>query len=209
MMNVLVRVDVGRIISDEPSEDVELALDLLLHGLRVVHVEFIDQHPLPAIHSVGRFPEIDVEPEAQVRVSATVGCCLASCRPPHHEARARHDPVLVRLCDALVDAVAEPEVVGVDDQGPPSILAQPVTSRGLERSVTRISYATPNLVPRTVSSAWRRKPTLRKRSRYVSISQGQSRWSFSAPYVLAIRKLPPSRVAAKSSAASQPMSNIE
>jgi ABC-type polysaccharide/polyol phosphate export permease len=37
-------------------------------------------------------------------------------RTVHHQAGARHDPALVRLDDPSIDAAAEPEIVGVDDE---------------------------------------------------------------------------------------------
>jgi ABC-type polysaccharide/polyol phosphate export permease len=54
--------------------------------------------------------------DGELRVLAGIFCGLGRSRTVHHQAGARHDPALIGLDDPSIDAAAESEVVGVDDE---------------------------------------------------------------------------------------------
>src|SRR5579859_6066366 len=60
--------------------------------------------------------QIEVEPQTEDRMTARVMGRRNHGRPTHHQARAGHDSLLTRLDDALVHAIAQAEIVGIDDQ---------------------------------------------------------------------------------------------
>jgi lipopolysaccharide transport system permease protein len=111
---VMVRIEVGGIMSDEPAETVELPKNLARHirgkrslGLHAAPEESPDT------------PALELHVKAQVELGMTSGVrrCRIRCGRVDHEARAGHDAVLVCLHGAPVDPVAQAEVVGVDDEG--------------------------------------------------------------------------------------------
>src|SRR5438034_2096182 len=98
--HIVVRVHVGRERPGELPEPRQLAL--ALGGdplcLRVARVQ------------------LQVEADAHMGVLARERGRRSARRPVDEEARARQDPVAVRLDDAAVDSVARTEVVPVDDE---------------------------------------------------------------------------------------------
>jgi hypothetical protein len=116
-MDVLVRVDVGRVPADELPEGGKLTSQLVRHRRDIVRRNyFVHRHPGSA--AVGPLSEIEVQTEAEITVLSAVGGSLARGRPAYHEAGARNDAVFVGFDDALVHAETPAEVVGVDDQAP-------------------------------------------------------------------------------------------
>src|SRR5207244_2381433 len=94
----VVGVHVGRAVPGELLETRHLALALDGHFVRVAGVQ------------------LQVEADAQTGVLARESGRVDARRPVHEQARARQDPVAVRLDDAAIDAAARTEVVPVDDE---------------------------------------------------------------------------------------------
>jgi len=114
-VNVLVRVDVGRLAADELAEELELAIELLYHRLSMLLGDhFVRRLPRP----VAEHPLAEVEVEAGAERFAAPGIfpSLGRIRPAHHQRRAGHDPLIVAADHPLVDRTRAAEVVGVHDQ---------------------------------------------------------------------------------------------
>src|SRR5213078_3125857 len=62
--------------------------------------------------------ELEMQPDAQRGAGATQYGRLDRRRPAHHQARAREDALAMRLDDPAVDAAADAEIVGSDNQHP-------------------------------------------------------------------------------------------
>ena len=72
-------------------------------------------------------PELDVQPNGELRATTAVCGSPLGARPIHHQARTGDDPALVSFDDSAVHTLARAEVVGVDDercQSVPSIGGQ-------------------------------------------------------------------------------------
>jgi SAM-dependent methyltransferase len=113
-VTVLVRVEVRRILANEITEACELCAHLggdalLRHGLRATTLL---PQPTASWWALELQVQADVEPGLPTRVlGGFVGRRLL-----HHQACAGDDPTLVCFGDPAVDAWAEAEVIGVDDQ---------------------------------------------------------------------------------------------
>ena len=99
VVDVVMRVDVGRQPAGQLDESLELPLDLALADGAPSDVGITTCRPTPELRMLG----------AEAR-------CLRARRRVHHHARAGQDSPPVSLDDAEVDAVARTEVVPVDDQ---------------------------------------------------------------------------------------------
>ena len=112
------RVEMRRCAPRQPLEPLQLAVDLGRHRRRVVGVDaLVAQQPL----AVAKLPlgQVDVQAQRQprdARLATATAAAAAGCA--HHQAGAGDDAVHVAVQDALVDAVGQAEVVGVDDQRP-------------------------------------------------------------------------------------------
>lgn len=110
-MEMVVRIEVGRIPADESPELLELPPDVSGRVRVPVCAGPTAEPAEPA--PLNR--QVRVEPKRQFRPASTVtggfdrGCTL------DHEARARDDAAFVRFDDAAVDAPARSEVVGIDN----------------------------------------------------------------------------------------------
>src|SRR5262249_36745054 len=114
-MDVLVRIDVGRVATDHVAERGKLARHLVLHRLATIHRDdLVDSRP----SAVAKTPlaEIEMQPEAQGRTGAAELRRPARRALADHQAGAGHDPAAVGVTDAAVDARALAEVVGIDDK---------------------------------------------------------------------------------------------
>ena len=116
-MDVLVRVEVGRIAADELPEQLELAADLALDLLGV-----LERHALvvggPLVPGVGPLAKVEVKADRERGVGAGVLSRLDRRGPADHHAGAGHNPPRVGLDHARIDALVLAEVVRVDDQDP-------------------------------------------------------------------------------------------
>src|ERR1700756_37736 len=108
-MNVLMGVEVCRIATEERTEALDLAVDLLVRR-RVL----VDEPPLAVPERP--FGQVDVQADAERGMPQRVPGGRLGSRPPDHQAGARDDPMLVGVCNAVIRALAPPEVIGVDDQ---------------------------------------------------------------------------------------------
>jgi hypothetical protein len=110
---VLVRVEVRRRATYEGHEALELPLQRF-YGVTRDRFGRESRAP-PRQFRDPPSTELDVQADAKLGSFASVGGGLRRSRPLDHEAGARHDSALVRLDDPSVDASANAEVVGVDD----------------------------------------------------------------------------------------------
>jgi hypothetical protein len=102
-LHVLVAVEVRRWAPDELDEQRELVRDLGLHCGDVCRVdELVPWDPLPL---TPRCPlaEIEVQADSQARTSRGHRRSLRRSGLSHHEARTRHNPVIVRKHDSVID----------------------------------------------------------------------------------------------------------
>ena len=97
-MHIVVRVHVRRRRADELGEAAELTLELSGHVRRPIRIE------------------LEMQADAQGGAGAGHGGGLHARGPVHHQARAREDAVAMRRDDPTVDAAADAEVVGGDDE---------------------------------------------------------------------------------------------
>src|SRR5262245_47931277 len=104
-----------RIAAEQVAATFELRSNLALDGARVIEVDALVAAS-PRVAVVRPLAQIDVQANAQRGLRPGAGRGRLRGGPADHQARARHDPVLVRLDDAPVDAGTLTEVVGVDDQ---------------------------------------------------------------------------------------------
>jgi hypothetical protein len=105
---MMVGVDVRRVCAEQPTETVQLGSHVSCHGSTR---SLLAGRPPPREPTGGLF-ELDVEPDIQLGAAAGVRGRFGSPVPLYHQARARHNPALVRLRDPSAQA----EVVCVDDQ---------------------------------------------------------------------------------------------
>ena len=116
---MLMRVEVRRCTPHQPLEPLQLAVDLGRHRRRVVRVgALVAKQPL----TVAKLPlgQVDVQAQRQRGVPPGDGDRRLRSRLAHHQAGAGDDAVHVAVQDALVDAVGQAEIVGIDDQRPHS-----------------------------------------------------------------------------------------
>jgi lipopolysaccharide transport system permease protein len=112
-MAVVMRVDVSGIAAHELAEPLELQGDISGDNASECALR-PHERPRPSSHAPTS--NLDVEPNSERGVLSGVFGSLGRSPPVHHQAGARHNPALVRLDDPSIDAAAEPEVVGVDDE---------------------------------------------------------------------------------------------
>ena len=117
-VDVVVGVEMRRVAPRQFAELFDLPRQLAFHGDGVAEVSIgtFTQDPLSVV--VTPVSEVDVEPERESPSSGRGASRSRSTRTAHHEARARHDAVVVCTGDSGVHCVVEPEVIRVDDQHP-------------------------------------------------------------------------------------------
>ena len=115
-MDVLVRVDVGRGTPDEIEKAGDLAIGFDNNRGSVFERRDNVVNCFPAVVSVDPFAEIDVEADAELWVADSVLHCIGGGGPAHHQARTRYNAALVGRDNAAIDAVAEAEVISIDDK---------------------------------------------------------------------------------------------
>src|SRR5262249_4770587 len=114
-MEMLMRVEVRGIFSDQASKSGKLPGRLPAYGLEVfLGNNLVKLGPIPI--SATPFSEVEMQPHTQAWVFLGIGGGLASGRPSHHEADAGDDPRLVRFDNAAIHTGALSEVIGVHDQ---------------------------------------------------------------------------------------------
>src|SRR5919106_3637392 len=149
-MDVLMRVDMRWILTDEPSKTYKLPGHLIFDRFNIIHGNyFIQWHP--GLFAVRPLAEINVDTETQPWVLSAVCGGFRGSRPAHHQTRARYNAMLMRFEDATVHAGALAEIIRVDDQMSfrnhsvphqfPSFYLKPVVrSRALCIEFERTSY---------------------------------------------------------------------
>src|SRR5688500_5375198 len=112
-VDMMMRVEMRRVTADQAPK----ALELPFERRRGVFRRDRSRLPSPPAKPwTPRGSELDVEPDREPCLFARVRGGLGGRARVHHQARTRDDPVLMRLDDPPVDALAEAEVVGVHDQ---------------------------------------------------------------------------------------------
>jgi hypothetical protein len=114
---------VSGILSHQSPKCSELVDDFSSDGRLIIkrdHVVQLSPFAPPELP----FAEIDVQADAEG--PRHPGACRGRFGrgPPDHQAGAGHDALLVAAHDAVVDAGAQTEVVGIDDQAASPILEQ-------------------------------------------------------------------------------------
>src|SRR5687768_873183 len=109
-MDMLVRIKVRRRSFYQVDEHLQLTRGLIENCLK----RLVLQHAIPrrpGLVLVYPFAQVEMQAQAQVRMSACVVGSLARSGPAHHETGAGHDAVLMRLDNAAIDPGALAEVV--------------------------------------------------------------------------------------------------
>jgi hypothetical protein len=114
-MDMLVRINVGRGLGDEPAEGVELPVHFTGHGCRVLKGNDLVQRS-PGAVPVNPFAQVEVEADREARMDLAIAGCLCGGRPAYHEAGAGDNAALVRRDYAAVHARALAEIVRIDYQ---------------------------------------------------------------------------------------------
>jgi hypothetical protein len=111
---MLVRVEMRWISAHEQPK----ALELTLQVLRRPSLHDGGGPRRSPLRKPGRLPapNLNMQPKPEARSLPCPVSSLARRRALHHQARARDDAVGVGSEDPLVDALAEAEIVGIDDQ---------------------------------------------------------------------------------------------
>jgi hypothetical protein len=114
-VGVLMRVEMVGQPPQEPLEELELQLHLLLDRGGVASVdERVDGCPAGRLRHP--FREVHVQSDTELRIVVyELGGCFRR-RLAHHQAGAGDNAFAVGAGDAFVDAGAEAQVVGIDDQ---------------------------------------------------------------------------------------------
>jgi hypothetical protein len=114
-MNVLMRVQMGRIAAHQLPEGFQLPGNLpgnrgrVTNGNHLIHrpPRLINEHPLT---------QINVKSNGQSGMAPGIGRCRLGLRGADHQAGARDDPLLMRPDDSTIHSPTEPKVIGVDYQ---------------------------------------------------------------------------------------------
>src|SRR5215212_5491880 len=113
-MNVLVRINVSRILANKTAEVTKLAGHLIRHRCAVMlGNHFIYRYP--SAIAVGPFTEIEMKSHAETLMLSTVGCGFGGSRPTHHQTSACHDALFMRFDDAPIYTKAKAKIVGIHD----------------------------------------------------------------------------------------------
>src|SRR4051812_33193554 len=93
-MDVLVRVDVRRVVANKLTKHVQLVGHLASYRRRVIRGhDLVDRHP--GILTIRPFTQVDMETEAEARMRITVGSRFNGSGPAHHQAGAGHNTTLM------------------------------------------------------------------------------------------------------------------
>jgi hypothetical protein len=93
-MNMLMRVDVSRIVTHEATESGQLMGHFGCYRGGVICGNHLIKL-YPCVVTVAPFAEIDMESEAKAWVRGAIGSRLYGRLPAHHQASAGHDAVLM------------------------------------------------------------------------------------------------------------------
>src|SRR5262245_41603866 len=103
--------------SEQMTKRFQLPPDFHVHGLSIVRRDDL-VFRLPLSVSANPFREINVQPDTEPEMSSSVVRRRPGSGPAHHQAGAGQDSRLMRADDSAIDAIAQPEVVGIDDDAP-------------------------------------------------------------------------------------------
>jgi hypothetical protein len=104
-VDVTVGVDMGWHPPDKAVKLIELALELIAHGVRIGGIEF----------ALVLADDVPMQPNRQSGVVKAHRHRLDDVTSGHHQARAGDDPIHMAFEDAAVYSRRGSEVVGVDD----------------------------------------------------------------------------------------------
>src|SRR5215208_5644878 len=114
-MNVLVRINVSRILANKTTEVTKLAGHLIRHRCAVMlGNHFIYRYP--SAIAVGPFTEIEMKSHAETLMLSTVGCGFGGSRPTHHQTSACHDALLIRFHEDPHSTPAQPTSAPTHDK---------------------------------------------------------------------------------------------
>ncbi len=112
---MLVGIQVSGVLSKQLAERLELARGLVGNRVFIVSDDNLVKRD-PLLIPIDPFGQVQVQTHAEARVSGGIISSRFGSRPADHQAGAGNDTTLLRADDALVDAGAQPEVIGVDSE---------------------------------------------------------------------------------------------
>src|SRR5881628_2052394 len=99
-MDMLVRINMCRRLSDEAAKGGKLTRHFFRHRRGIVQIDNLIERN-PGVLTVGPLAEVQVKTNTELAVLAPVRRSFTRRRPADHQAGACHDAMFVRLDDSL------------------------------------------------------------------------------------------------------------